>query len=172
MRWVAALVSTVLTATLVSGCMGLGLPDDDGASPRCPGGRTQPLAIADVARTLKHHGFSVGRDDGSALCSAQQVAAVLTNIHFDGPHENISAHDEISEREGHVSCAVERRNVSGTKLRTDLHAPAASPIFSGRKARFWLANIDCVIYPEGPTTERNVKRLELAMKQLERLVRK
>jgi hypothetical protein len=152
--------------------MGLGLPDDDRASPRCPERRTQPLAIAEVARTLRGQGFSVARDEGSALCSAPQVAAVLTNIHFDGPNENISVHDEISERQGHVSCAVERRSAWGTKLHKDLHAPAASPIFSGRKARFWLANVDCTIYPEGPTTEFNVRRLESAMKRLERSIRK
>jgi hypothetical protein len=172
MRWSGAVVPAALAATLVSGCMGLGLPDDDRASPTCPGGRTHPFAIADVARTLREQKFSVARDEGSALCSAPQVAAVLTNIHFDGPNENISNHDEISKREGHVSCAVERRSARGAKLRKDLHAPAASPIFSGRKARFWLANVDCVIYPEGRQTESNIRRLEVAMKQLARSLRK
>jgi hypothetical protein len=92
--------------------------------------------------------------------------AQITNVHFDGPDENIDQHDEIGKREGAVFCGVTRGSVWGKTLRKDPDAPAASPIFSGEKAEFFLGNTVCTIYPDGNGSGEQVAKLDAAMEEL------
>jgi hypothetical protein len=87
----------------------------------------------------------------------------LTNIFFDGPHKNIQSHRKVSRREGHIGCGLRRGPIWGPTLESDLDAPPASPIFSGKKAEFKLANLECTIYPEGPRSGVQVRNLQRAM---------
>ena len=153
---------------------------DEGLSyeetPLCAGGEARPLSISSVSRALREQGFTVARARRSEFCGGpgreviprgKRVVADLTNIHFDGPHENIDQHDEVTDREGHVGCVVLRSDVWGRRLRADLDAPAASPIFSGDKAQFFLANVECTIYPSGDRKAEQVDNMHRVMRSLE-----
>lgn len=135
---------------------------------------TRPLTAADATRALRRHGFTVFRDRTDVVCDApagERMPVSLTNILFEGPHENISAHDEVSEREGHVACGLRRKPIWGWKLDEDLDAPPASPIFSGDKATFSFANLECTLYPEGQRAQKQVRNLQYAVRELARLAR-
>jgi hypothetical protein len=45
------------------------------------------------------------------------------------------------ERQGTVFCGLRRGPIWGPKLESNLDAPPASPIFSGKKAEFKVANL-------------------------------
>ena len=62
-------------------------------------------------------------------------------------------------REGTLYCGLHARPFPNPELRADTDAPAASPIFSGRKAEFALGNFECTLYPEGEETETQVAPL-------------
>lgn len=153
---------------MLSACADLFLGDDFEA-PACSGGEARPLSIQVVARTLREHGFNVQPEGRSEICGgvgAEEVVADLTNVHFDGPYENIESHDEVQRREGMVICAIRRGPLWGNTLQKDLDAPAASPIFSGPKAVFFLANVECTIYPDEDRRQEQVGRLDRAMTRL------
>jgi hypothetical protein len=153
----------VICALAASGCSEL-LSDPE--LPKCPGGTAAPLTSAEVATALREEGFSVYEDD-EGCDGAEDKAIELTNILFSGPHENISEHAEIGATEGYVGCGVGRKPLFGNQLDSDLDAPPASPFFSGDKAEFLLANIQCTIYPEGDDKAGQVERLRRALEKLE-----
>lgn len=95
----------------------------------------------------------------------------VTNVLFEGPHENIDAHEEIAAREGHVGCGLRRGPIWGWQLDEDLDAPPASPIFSGEKAVFSFANVECTLYPEGERREEQIRNLQRAMRDLFQMAR-
>lgn len=116
---------------------------------------------------LRSAGFSVHKAERSDVCSASDIAEDITNIHFEGKYENTGEHDDISEREGHLGCVLRRnRGSRRDPVRIDTDAPAASPIFSGRKATFSFANLECTLYPDGDDPESQIERLRLAFERL------
>jgi hypothetical protein len=153
----------VVCALMASGCSEV---SSDPQIPKCPGGAAAPLSSTEVATALREQGFSVFEDD-EGCAGAEDKVMDLTNILFSGPHENISEHAEIGATEGHVGCGLGREPLFGNKLDSDLEAPAASPFFSGDKAEFLLANVQCTIYPEGDDKAGQVARLQRAMEALE-----
>lgn len=54
-----------------------------------------------------------------------------------------TGNDDDARDEGWVTCSVFRGPLPGRRLEADLDAEPDSPIFSGRKAEFRLANVDC-----------------------------
>lgn len=163
-----------LLAALCCGCVVLPEPPAAQVNRSCLDEPTRPLTAADATRTLRRRGFTVRRDRGDVVCDApagERMPVSLTNIFFEGPHENIGAHDEVSEREGHVACGLRRAPIWGWKLDEDLEAPPASPIFSGDKATFSFANLECTLYPEGDRKEEQVRNLQRAVRELAALAR-
>ena len=106
---------------------------------------------------------------GDAICDApvaERMPVTVSNIHFEGRNENIEGHDEIGEREGHVICGLRRGPIWGWKVDEDLDAPPASPIFSGDKATFSFANLDCTLYPQGDRSAEQVRNPQAAVREL------
>ena len=171
----AALLTTLI-AVLGCGCSAsqpdLSAPE---SSQACIDEPTQPLTDTELTQALRRHGFTVYPIPGDAICElapSERMPISVGNVLFDGPHENIDKHDEISGREGHVSCGLRRAPIWGWKLDEDLDAPAASPIFSGDKATFKFANLECTIYPEGEQSDQQVRNLQGAVRDLVSLARK
>lgn len=122
------------------------------ASQSCIDEPTQPLTETELTQALRRHGLTVYPIPGDAICDAppsERMPISVGNLLFDGPQENIDEHDQISRSEGHVFCGLRRAPIWGWKLDEDLDAPPASPIFSGEKATFKFANLECTIYPKG-----------------------
>ena len=167
-------VAALLSLTVAGGCdyrsapasWGRTQPDDvtayerDG-SPRCRPGPGRPLGVHLVGRVLRDHGFAVKREADVAICSAEDILVSLTNVSDD----EVSAGRTV-RRQGHLFCDVRRGAIYGRTLGRDRDATRASPVFSGRKAEFWIANVECSLYPEGPETEQQIDRLEGAMEAL------
>jgi hypothetical protein len=176
---VRALTSTCLLV-VSSLLLLLGCAEVPGADsiPACKGGKAEPISIKRVRATLRSHGFTAEPEEREAICGpgeGPEAVAVITNSHFDGPFENIHQHAEIARREGVVICAVRRSPLVRSRadtLQKDFDAPAASPIFNGKKAEFYLANVECTIYPEGDQSGQQVAALDAAMVELEASLRK
>jgi hypothetical protein len=161
-----------LVAILGGGCAEP--PPSSPPSQACVGEKTRPLTATELRRTLRRHGFTVYRTPGDAICDApvaERMPVSVSNVLFEGPHENIDRHEEISEREGHVFCGLRRGPIWGWRLDEDLDAPPSSPIFSGDKATFSFANLECTLYPEGERAEIQVRNLQRAVRELVRIAR-
>jgi hypothetical protein len=160
---------------LVSGCFA---PVDDAADDvppqACVGEPTRPLTIAELMRALRRHGFTVYRIPGDAICDvpvAERMPVRVGNVLFEGPNDNYDRRDEIIAQEGHVFCGLRRGPIWGWKLDENLAAPPASPIFSGDKAEFSFANLECTLYPEGARRDLQVRNLQRAVQDLVSLAR-
>jgi hypothetical protein len=170
-----ASVGAIVLVALGCGCTGT--VDDSVAdlpSQACVGEPTRPLRASELTRALRRHGFTVFPVPGDAICEApvaEQKPVSLGNVISEGPHDNYDQRDEITEREGHVFCGLRRGPIWGWKLDENLDAPPASPIFSGDKAEFYFANLECTLYPEGERRDRQVRDLQRAVGDLVRLAR-
>jgi hypothetical protein len=122
-----------------------------------------PIAVSEE---LAGRGIVV-YEDSLACAGAEDLVTMLANVVSSGPHENLSEQDEIDAKQGSVHCAIYRESLFGRTLASDLDAPAASPIFSGDKAEFFLANVQCTIYPQGEAKAEQVARLQHVMEALE-----
>ena len=154
---------------LVSGCSWPFSRAAEEPEPACAGEPTSPLTAAEVTEMLHKHSINVYPDPTRAICDPraddEDMPVSLTNI----PSRNLDSQQPVTAREGHVFCGLRRSPVWGWKLRQDLDAPPASPIFSGDKARFFFANLECTIYPEGARSRAQVARLARAVKELARI---
>jgi hypothetical protein len=175
-RQTALLAMCLMLAIFGSGCTTTPTdPVADRPSQACVGEPTRPLTAAELTRALRGHGFTVYGIPGDAICDLppdERMPVSVSNVLFDGPHENIEAHDEITEREGHVICGLRRGPIWGWKLDEDLDAPPSSPIFSGDKATFSFANLECNLYPEGERRDEQVRSLQRAVRELVALARR
>jgi hypothetical protein len=175
---ICACGSLLAAALLAGGCTSLSSGGESAASTECAGDRTRPITQDVLIATLRQNGFTVHPDPTDVVCTSsdpvvrsdpdEDMPISVTNILFEGPHENIDLHDRIGKREGHVSCGLRRGPIWGA-LEKDLDAPAASPIFSGEKATFSVANVECTIYPDGPKSGEQVRNLDRAVTKLARL---
>jgi hypothetical protein len=167
----AALLSTMV---VILGCGCSDVIDVHEPSQACAGEPTRPLTAAELSRALRGHGFTVYPIPDDAICDlppSERIPVSLGNVLFEGPHENIEQHNQITEREGHVFCGLRRTPIWGMDLKEDLNAPPASPIFSGDKAEFKFANLECTIYPDGGKSDEQIRKLQLVVRELASLAR-
>jgi hypothetical protein len=170
-----ALLTTMLVA-LVCGCMGT--PEDsvrDQPSQACVGEPTKPLTAGELTRALRRNGFTVFPISGDAICEApvaERMPVSVGNVLSEGPHDNYDQRDEVTAKEGHVFCGLRRGPIWGWKLDENLDAPPASPIFSGNKAEFYFANLECKLYPRGERSDRQIRNLQRAVRDLVRLAQR
>jgi hypothetical protein len=146
-------VLLALCVLALSGCEEIFVGEPE--TPRCSGGSASPLSAEVVLQTLREEGLTMDSDEESELCAIADVVADFTNA------------GENASQEGFVGCTVRREPLRGNTLRVDLDAPPASPIFSGDKAKLWLANVECTIYPEGDNKAGQVARVQRALEKLE-----
>jgi hypothetical protein len=151
-------------ALLTAGCGGVPGPGGSGVDTSCAGEPTRPITSAMLKRTLEQNGFTVRPDRESVICGGlgsadEEMPVELTN----------SLDSEVADREGTVFCGLRRGPIWGAELEKDLDAPASSPIFSGEKAEFSVANVECSVYPKGPRSGAQVRSMERVMEEIDRL---
>jgi len=159
------LFSLVFLALPATAC-GSGLPLSSGAlDTSCAGEQTRPISETILRSTLARHHITVRADPEAVICGtgdpAEDMPVELTNLDDEG----------LAEAQGNVFCGLRRGPIWGSTLEKDLDAPASSPIFSGEKAEFSVANVECSVYPRGPESGKQVRNLERAMEELARLAR-
>jgi hypothetical protein len=134
------------------------------ADPTCSG-EPGPISVDDVIRVLTEAGFSVF-DEGVAICDGltprQDILGGVTN-------EGSGAYEEVQQREGIVTCTLFRGSVGPSELEKNLHEPAYSPVFVGRKAKFRLKNMSCLMYAGDEHQDAQVAKLDGAMTRLAEL---
>ena len=169
-----ASIGAILLVALGCGCTGTLDDSGDIPSQACLGEPTKPLTAAELRQALRRQGFTVFPIPGDAICetpAAERMPVSLGNVISEGPNDNYDRRDEITAREGHLFCGLRRGPIWGWRLDEDLDAPPASPVFSGDKAEFYFANLECKLYPEGERKERQVRNLHRAVRELVRLAR-
>jgi hypothetical protein len=156
-----ALAACVL---LAAGCGEAPAPTSAGDA-SCAGDPTRPISAATLTRVLARHDITVRADYDGVICGGfigspeEEMPVKLGNDSDEG----------AMEREGAVFCGLRRGPIWGPKLESNLDAPPASPIFSGTKAEFKVANLECTIYPEeGPRAAEQVRNLQRAVQSLAR----
>ena len=138
---------------ILAGCATVEVP-----SVSCAPGPARPLEVGHVVARLADHGIAAARSTGVDAMCGSGVVATVTNTHFDGPHENIDDHDRIAETQGQVICHIEKKPVY----------PAATQRYeTAKKVIFDLENVECVIYPDEVTRDRQIQNLAEAMNDLE-----
>lgn len=137
------------------------LPDED-SSPACSNEAASPLSVKQVIDALRRHRFTVYPDTTSADCSAEDIVMDVTNILFDGPHENIASHAEISAREGHLGCAVRRGPIYGGESEIQTLEAEVD------KFKLVLANVECTIYLDRERRAIQLANLKRALLDLQR----
>jgi hypothetical protein len=155
-----------VAATLTAACAA-----DEFQVPACGHGPTEPVTIEEALSTLRAHSFTVFVEEESELCGGSLAEEAIGNVVESGPNRNVSDFEEISKREGMLLCTLRPEPLGDSKLYVDTDAPPASPIFSGDKAEFGLANFECTLYPEGDGKAEQVARLHDAFRELERGLR-
>jgi hypothetical protein len=162
MRAPLVLVLLVVAAG-AAGCGGVPAPAEQDTS--CAGDPTRPITADMLKRVLARHGISVRLHYDGVICGGP-----IGSPEEEMPVELSNDQDEAAmEREGTVFCGLRRGSIWGRKLEQDFDAPASSPIFSGEKAEFSVANVECSVYPSGDESGRQVRNMAAAMKEIARL---
>src|ERR1051326_2463810 len=156
--WSVALLAAI-SLMLLTSCGNPTSVVRNAVSGSCRGGSAKPLSRTVVLSALRKHGFSVRSSTTSDLCqSFDPSLRGAERPAFEISNEASGSYDEVQQKEGALSCILRRGPIWGSKLQTDLRAAPASPIFNGRKARFWFENLECTLYPGGDTPGRQVTR--------------
>jgi hypothetical protein len=169
----SALFGAILLVALGWGCTAnTGGSSGDLPTQACADESTRPLTADELTRVLRRHGCTVFPVPGDVICEvpvAERMPVRLGNVISQGPHDNYGERERITEHQGHLFCGLRRGPIWGWQLDENLKAPPASPIFSGDKAEFYFANLECTLYPEGERSDRQVHNLQSAVRDLARL---
>jgi hypothetical protein len=130
---------------------------------RCAGGATHPLKRDFVLRELRRSGFRATASTRAEQCrqSDPSMAYAISNA-----VEDIDAYNRTEDEYGIVYCSLYTHAVFDLASDTDLHERANSPIFHGRKAHFWVANLECLLYAGDERQDQQVQALFSAMKRI------
>lgn len=158
-------------ALLGSACIGgVGSGQGVGRTSECTGRPTEPLSKTAVVATLHEHGLRAARSSTTSdeckgldtlFTSDRDLPAFAISNDRDGGFEG-----GIHKREGTLHCLLYPDPAFGHELEGDTDAPAASPIFSGRKAQYYLENLECTFYPNETDAERQIARVSAALHEL------
>lgn len=94
------------------------------------------------------------------------MVAELTNVHFRGAHENISMHKDITRREGHLICNIEKAPPLPDQDPREL----IPNTIGNADARWNVGNVDCSIYANEERREAQVAHLRSALRALAQTV--
>jgi hypothetical protein len=158
-----AAVMSVLIVALAAACGAVASSAEEDDS--CAGDPTRPVTGEVLKRVLAAHDITVRAHYDGVICGG-----AIGSREEEMPVELSNDRDEAAmERQGTVFCGLRRGPIWGRKLEQDLDAPASSPIFSGEKATFSVANVECTVYPVGDESGRQVRNMVSAMKEIARL---
>jgi hypothetical protein len=162
MRWGAVLGASILVGVLVS-CGPLDLRQSVQQG-NCRGGPARPLAVREVIHAFRANGFTVSPLTKHDLCD-RSIAYVVTNANYELPSD---VYKRIEETQGALTCWVSPASLYGAKPLTNLHAPAYSPMYHGRKAELSFENLKCVLHASNSHPDQQVARFVHAARQLGR----
>jgi hypothetical protein len=140
------------------------------AQSNCHGGVGRPLQPRAVLAVFRHHGFSVKATTNESDCLLAEPSAtayVVTNTPEGLPPDEFN---RIQDSEGSLYCEVSQTPSYGPWLQKNLHAPANSPIYNGRKAEASFSNVHCLLYAGDARQAEQVKRFDRAVTELARSV--
>lgn len=117
----------------------------------CTGRPARPLSKTAVLRALRAQGVQVTAGKTGRTCAALAPGGTTAW--------------EIGRDDFSVDCLLDEHSIYGRRLRSDLHAKPASPVFHGDKATFELANVDCTVYSRDAVApvQRAFERLERSL---------
>jgi hypothetical protein len=115
----------------------------------CVGGATSPIKIDALANALSHQGLDLEARKRSALCGIGVGVAYIENRDADADT-------------GLMACLVRRRPIYAHPKRLKVR------VSSYPKTEFFLANVECSIYPHGDRDLQRRASLEKALRELER----
>jgi hypothetical protein len=117
------------------------------SQPRCVGGPSMPITANALTKALSHHGLVLEAQKRSPLCGADGVADLQK---------------QGDANRGLVACLLRRQPIyAHPKRLRKRHS-------SYPKTQFFLANVECTIYPHGNADLRRRAILEQALRELER----
>lgn len=125
----------------------------------CPGGETRPLDIQTVIEIARRHGITLYSDP--QCIGDPTVERQASNAIAYGPNKNVDRYDEITQREGHVTCLLYAQPSRDQTVRR-VRYPGEE------ETNFTLLNVLCVIYPEPANAKEQLRRLQETMDELQR----
>jgi hypothetical protein len=147
------LAVVIASLTIVFALVGCGGKDSAAvATGRCTGGSTRPLAPEEVVRIFRAQGLSAVTSTRAQDCG-ESIAYDVANT-------------AVQDHEGWLTCSLFGTPIFRRVPALDLEARSNSPIFSGRKATFHFANIECFFYPD---TDEQMARFARAARQIARI---
>jgi hypothetical protein len=123
--------------------------------PKCSGAAASPLTAKRVLEAVEEQGIDAFSEERSGTCRDDSVAASLTNVVLD---------EDTPAGQGNVFCTVYRTTAYQGGLEEDTDDGVLS---LGGETDFWLANVDCSVYPHGDGKDAQIARLRRAMEALE-----
>jgi protein involved in temperature-dependent protein secretion len=120
-----------------------------------------------VVRELRRSGFAVTATKRGADCEQTDSATAYA---VSNAVEDTDLYNGIEDKHGIVYCSLYKHAVFGSQLDSDLHEGAFSPIFHGRKAHFWIANLECRLYAGDRRQDQQVRALLTAMRRIAAVV--
>jgi hypothetical protein len=167
MRVVLPIALTLLIASGVSGCLNLSRPDAGGnydakGEYRCPGITFRPVTADIVRRVMQRNGYSLHATDASNCYQQDGAGLELSNVIFNGPYENVKAHERIVATQGHVNCTVRER---------PLYKDRAKVVSSTYAYWYNLSyqNIACGVAGKGAVaTPTQIAKLKVAFREIVR----
>jgi hypothetical protein len=132
----------------------------------------RPLKAEDVVDAFAAEGFTMRSLPESFYCNTGNFGPGLRSATLVAEVSNrrsVTQDEEVVAREGWATCHISRGSSSwSSKLTAELNRGPDSPIFSGSKAVFDLANVACSLYPRGDDGDVQIARAHAAMRRLER----
>lgn len=154
----------------VAAAVGVSVDTEDLDAP-CNDQLGRPLKARDVVAAFRAEGFTMRSLPESFYCNtanfdranSDRIIADVSN------QRSVTMDEDVVDREGWATCDVSVGSPDfSTELFVDLNRGPDSPIFSGTKAVFSVANVDCKLYPHGDRSEEQIARAHAAMKRLAR----
>jgi hypothetical protein len=132
----------------------------------------EPLKAKHIVAAYRSEGFTMRSLEESFYCDPSNfgpIGASAVIVADVSNRRSVTQDEDVVAREGWATCLVERGSRRfDPGLRADLDRGPDSPIFSGTKAVFGLANVTCSLYPQGDGGDEQIRRAHAAMRRLER----
>ena len=148
------------------GSLGEVVPHDLDAA--CDDRLGRPLKAQDVVAAFEAEGFTMHSLERSFYCNPANFSAGAAVADVSN-RRSVTQDDDVVDRQGWITCHVfDDGGDAPYELHADLNRGPDSPIFSGTKAVFDLANVGCSHYPPAVDGRAWTQRAYAAMKRLQR----
>lgn len=134
-----------------------------------------PLKASDLIRVFAKERVTLYSLPESMYCdnAGRGVRAALFQVADVSNQRSVVQDEDAVARQGWITCNVLRgdRAMRSWAFEYELDLPPNSPIFSGTKSRFEVANIGCWLYPHGDrdAVQARTRTMIRAFRQLDTL---